>query len=306
MKEELQCSQGAKKISVPMLITKIIIYAYLIIHIILLIVPFVWSIFTSLKDSVDFRYNKFGLPDVWRFSNYIEAFEKLEYTYIDSKLGRRVTSNFGNMMWNTIAYSFVVAAVSTIAKYIMAYITSVFNFKFNAVIDFIVIFTMTIPIYGSAPAELKLLDELNMIDNFFAITVWCKLSFLGLDYFIIKSCLSGVPKAFKESAEIDGASNFTILMRVYVPLTINIIVTLFVFAAISCWNDYQTPLLLLPSYPTMGFGLWKFKQVSGGTMGHVTMQLAGAWITIIPVIIVFLFMHDTLMGSISLAGGVKE
>ena len=286
------------------IIARILIYTFCIGHMLSLLIPFAWGFITTLKSPVDFRYNMFGLPKEWKFENYLTVLKHFTIEYKTVKYSQTFT--YVDMMWNSISYACLAAFTSTMAQYFVAYAAAKFNFKFSKVLDAIVLFTMTIPIYGTAASELQMSFRLGVIGNFWMVAVVTQMSFLGMSYFIIQACVRGIPAAFVESAEIDGASNFTVLFHIYIPLTMNIIATLFFMDVIGLWNSYGVNLIQLPNRPVVAYGLWKFRETNIAEVSHVTIKLAGCFIQVLPVFVIFMIFHEKFMGSISLAEGIKE
>lgn len=296
--------KAKKSVDVVGIIIKICIYGFCIGHMVLLLVPYIWAFLTTFKSSVDFRYNMFGFPESWEFENYLVVLQNFTITYRATSYQQTFT--FADMLWNSLSYAAVAAFTSTMAQYLVAYAAVKFKFKFSKFLDGLVLFTMTIPIYGTASAELQLSKDLNIIGNFWMVSVVTQMSFLGMSYFIIQACLRGIPAAFSESAEIDGAGNFRVLFTIYIPLTFNIILTLFILGFIGEWNSYGVSLILLPNRPVAAYGLWKFKGMNNADVAHVTKKMTACFLLIIPVLVMFLLFHEKMMGSISLAEGIKE
>lgn len=303
--ETQQAPQTVKKSKdIGGFIARILIYTFCVGHMLSLILPFIWGFITTMKSPVDFRYNMFGLPKKWMFENYATVLKNFTVEYKTTEY--RQTFTYMDMIWNSITYACIAAFTSTMAQYLVAYAAAKFDFKFSKVLDTIVLFTMTIPIYGTASSELQMSYRLGVIGNFWMVSVVTQMSFLGMSYFIIQACLRGIPPAFAESAEIDGANNFTVLFRIYMPLTINIIATLFFMDVIGFWNSYGVNLVQLPNRPVAAYGLWKFRETNVAEVAHVTVKLAGCFIQVLPVFVVFMIFHEKFMGSISLAEGIKE
>ena len=133
-------------------ISFILLLAFLILYTITLVVPFIWGFFTSFKGTMDLRYNLLGVPEKWEIDNYKMVFENFKVTYTNKEDGFVQVFFFGDMMMNSVAYSFVSALVQTATIYIMAYATSMYKFRILKSIDVIVLVTMTLPIFaGSSP-----------------------------------------------------------------------------------------------------------------------------------------------------------
>ena len=95
------------------------------------------------------------------------------------------------------------------------------------------------------------------------------------------------------------------MFEIILPQALNTIVTVFVLSFISYWNDYQIPLLYLPSYPTAAFGIYDFVRNSANAGAYVPTQLAATIIMTIPIIVVFIVFNRKIRVSVSM-GGIKS
>ena len=115
----------------------------------------------------------------------------------------------------------------------------------------------------------------------------------------------GIPKDFADAAYIDGASEWQVLFRIMMPMARNTLFTVILLNFIGYWNDYQTPLLYIPSYPTMAYGLYLFSNDTTNALSTVPMKITGCMIMMLPILVLFLFFHKRLIGNLSM-GGLKE
>ena len=142
--------------------TLLAVYAVAIVFLIL------WGISTSLKAPIGrtnvFRGNEFGLPQGWpwdwAWDNFSTVFANLRVILTDG--ARLYYVNFLGMAINTVLYAFGGAIISTFTPCLVAYAVAKCDFKFNKVIEFIVIMAMVIPVIGSYPSEIQVLKTLNL------------------------------------------------------------------------------------------------------------------------------------------------
>jgi ABC-type glycerol-3-phosphate transport system permease component len=108
---------------------------------------------------------------------------------------------------------------------------------------------------------------------------------------------------YAEEAIMDGAGHFKIMTGIMFPLAKNTISTIFILMFIGFWNDYQTPLLYLPTHPTV---MYATQQLSTkGESGYGTpMRMASCIVVAIPLIVIFSIFSDKIMGDLTV-GGVK-
>lgn len=291
----------SKKIRSGITVAQILIFAFLLIYIILMLLPFFWGITASLnEDMIVLKEKPLGFPKEPYFKNYINAFSTL---YVDMTEFERLPAYLDEMMLNSLLYSVVSAFVGTTTIYVVAYARSRYDFAFLKILDVIVLVTMTLPIVGNLPSQIVIFKSLGLINNFFGMTVIAKMNFLGMYYFVVTTAIKGIPMAFSEAAEIDGASEFQVMLRVISPLTLPIYSTVYIINFIGMWNDWQTPYIFLRNFPTAAYGLWVFKDK---TMFELPQKMAGGMLVLMPILLIFIVFHKRLMGGISLSEGVKE
>jgi ABC-type glycerol-3-phosphate transport system permease component len=113
-----------------------------------------------------------------------------------------------------------------------------------------------------------------------------------------------LPMAYTEAAKIDGAGNMNVLIRVILPLIKNTFFTIMLINFIGFWNDYQTPLIYMPSYPTIALGMFEMANTRENGMSRVNMRMAGSMLMLIPILSLFLAFHKRLLGNLTV-GGLK-
>ena len=125
-------------------------------------------------------------------------------------------------------------------------------------------------------------------------------------YLYFGASFRAIPKALTEAAEIDGASNWKVLLKIIVPLSASMFFTIFILRFVALWNDYQTPMIFLKNYPTASYGLWYFKNSSDGAIASTPIKLAASVTVVLPILLVFIVFHKRMMKGVSMSEGVKE
>ena len=265
---------------------------------------FAYGAMNSFKSSLEYGWNKSAFPtEGWHFENYITALSSI---YVKVRAGGGFEyQGVIRMYINTILYAVGCAFFSTLVPCITAYLTGRFKYKFSGIIVGIVIITMSLPIVGSTPSSLQLARMLGLYDSIWGLWIMSAHFQMGIHYLVFHDAFSGFPAAYKEAAEIDGANNLQIMIRIMIPLVKNIFATVFLLRLIGYWNEYQTPLLYMPNSPTIAYGLYYFTFVNTDNKTFsVPMQLTGAFIVSIPIFIVFCIFQNRIMTNLSI-GGVK-
>lgn len=285
----------------------VILLILLSIYSIIILYLLFWGILTSLKTPDDFRTNVFGFPKgKIAFDNFPYVLRNfyVDVTIVKNGIATPAKRYIEHMLINTALYSIGGAFISAFVPCVVAYAVSKFDYKFNAVIKGIVIITMVLPIVGSAPSEINLLRTLGLYDTILGNWIQ-KFHFLGMYFLVYLAAFKVIPKEFSEAAYVDGANEFKVMTKIIFPVMKNIFLTIMLIKFVEFWNDYQTPLLYLPSHPTLAYGVYQLSITNINEMNNVPMRMAGCVLLLIPILIVFISFRKKIMGNITL-GGVKE
>ncbi len=282
---------------------------YLILGIVLLIYAssllavLFWALSTSLKNPlIDFELGNYvGLPKKIYFNNYLTVFDKF-YVVVSTANGREPVY-FPELFKNSVMFALGNAFVQVSVTFIVAYATSRFKFAIGKIIYGIVIFGMILPIVGSQPSAIVLARQLGLYDSMIGMYVH-KFNFLGMYFLVMHATLSAFPKDFDEAAQIDGANNLSVMLRIMLPLCSTTYFTILLLVFIAQWNDYTTPMLFLPSVPTISYGLRLMEGTDNAT-ANTPVRMAACLVGAIPTLALFIIFHDRLLNNLSI-GGVKE
>lgn len=261
----------------------------------------VWGLSTSFKSDYYFEHNLLSFPEFNKkmFNNYLTIFNKLEFQH------NAVYFNFFDMVINSFIYTFGCSLISTFVPFLVAYLTARYEYRFSALINSLVIIVMMIPIVGNLPAQIALIKSMGMYDNNFSmIAVFImQFHFLGMYYLVFYGMFKNIPDAYAEAAKIDGASNVKIMFNVMMPLGASTFLSVWLLRIIFYWNDYNTPYVFLQSQPTLSLMIMSFMQETN--VFTIQVQMAGAMIFCLPILVLFLIFRKKLMGNVSI-GGIKE
>lgn len=195
------------------------------------ILPFVHILAKSLSDNSYVVANKVVL---WPKSDHGLNFEAYEKIFHDASLIQS--------LWITVVVTVAFTAIGMVLTTCAAYALSRNELKGGKLINYLIMFTMYFSA-GTIPDYL-LMSRLHMLD-----TIWCliiPLCFAPYNLLIMKNNLRGsIPESLIEAARLDGASHFTILSRIVVPLSKPIIATVSLFYAVGRWNAYSDALFYI-------------------------------------------------------------
>lgn len=269
-----------------------VMFALFLLYAISVIFPFLWIFMNSLKGNAEFFDDWNALPQKWLFSNYIDAFEKVNYN----------ETNLIGMFFNSLILTAENTLAAVVFPLMTAYVVAKYPYKICKYLYGLALVVQVLPTIGSLPIEYKLVYDLGMNDNFFLIWILSAGSFT-FNFLILYSGFRSVSWTYAESAMIDGAGHYTVFFRIMLPQAKPFITAIAITTFISQWNNYTTPFLYLDRYPTLALGLYEFqqKQLYGTDMPPL---FAGIILSIIPIAILFCSMQKTIMEN-TVAGGIK-
>lgn len=259
-----------------------------------------WLIVSSLKSPMMFELFPFSVKDMTlSFENYLTAYQKL-FVQLPSS-SKKVY--LGGLLYNGLSYAMLSPLPGIFVNACTAYICAKFKSSLTKVIYGVVIVTMFIPLVGTTPATLILYKKLMIYDSLLGILV-THAGFGGTYFLVLVGCFEAVPNSLSEAAKIDGASNFRVMFSINFRMVMTTMVGIYILNFITAWNDFNTPLMYLPSRPTLAYGLWSFKGSSDPYVSQIPVQLAAVFLSMIPIIILFVFLKNKIMGNL-VVGGVK-
>ncbi len=279
-----------------------------------------WGLLTSLKSRTDFLFaeNILGFPslefsrdELLHLANYKLIFENFNFTekvvfYQGNKLiTHESESDFFALILNTFLYAGVGSFIAAFVPAIVAYTCVKYKFRFSKILYAVVLFVYIVPVVGNYPSTITVLRNLGLYDSFGGNYIQ-KFSFTGMYFFVYWAFYESLSDTYSEAAEIDGASQFRIMFSIILPLSIKIISSVWLILFVQLWNDYQTPMLYLPTKPTLAYGVYYMTQINhSGKLTQTPTKIAGCMLLALPILVVFIFLKDKLMGNVSM-GGVKE
>lgn len=296
----LQAKMKSKEVRERLSPVTVCMLVVLVLFTLSLFIPLVWALLTSFKNQSDFRVNIIGLPKqwVWNFSYVLKKFT----VPVQTETGEKMVG-MGMMYVNSLLYSVGCAFFGTLVPCITAYMCARFPYKFSKIVHTTVIVVMIIPIVGALPSEIRMAMTLKLYDRIWGLWIM-KANFLGLYFLVFHGVFKALPMAYTEAAKIDGAGNLGVLIRIVLPLVRNTFFTVMLINFITFWNDYQTPLIFMPSHPTVALGMFHMASTTISTLATIPMRMTGAMLLLIPILIVFLLTHKRLMGNLTM-GGIK-
>lgn len=263
-------------------------------HTLTLILPIVFMLMTSLKSSGEYYATKlYDMPTQWLFENFKLAFTSLNY--------RNIT--FFDMIYNSVWFTLEKSLINELAPLMVGYVLARYKFPGKKIFTTFILVRTVLPLFTGGGAYMKLMHDLNLYDNRMLLwaTSWDGLGLMALLY---SAAYAGLSNAYKEAAEIDGASRLQIFVRIETPMIGSFVLVRFVLALMGNWPQYEPFLLYLPSYANLAMGLYKLQTQFSGGGENIPIYFCGLLISAIPTTILFATVSKKMFTSLAI-GGLK-
>jgi ABC-type glycerol-3-phosphate transport system permease component len=271
-------------------LTRIFLYLILIVGAVAMVLPFFWMVSTSLMTLGE-TINRQWLPKAPQFVNYMEAWTE---------------AKFAKYFLNSIVITLTTLAGLLITSVLAGYAFARIPFPGREILFTILLSTMMIP------------ESVTMIPNFLMIKgdviplpgdTWLnKLPALTVPFmanafsiFLLRQFFKKIPDELWDAARIDGAGHLRFLAQIVLPISKAPIMTVLIFGFIGSWNAFLWPLLVTTkdTWRPLMVGLWGFITEAGP---ETNLLMAGAVITIIPILILYFLTQKQFTEGIATTG----
>lgn len=253
----------------------------------LFLMPFLWMVSSSLKNNVDiFEIPLRWIPDPLVWSNYINVW-----------FGERsMLRYFGNSTIVVVATIVGQLIVVTLAGYAFGQL----KFKGQNVLFLAFLATSMVPGQLLLVPRFMFFREIGLYDTLWALILPGLASVFST--FLLRQHFASAPRELGEAARLDGASEWSIFFRIYLPLSRPMLAALAILIFDATWNDYESALIMITdeSKYTIPLGLTRFMSDDGTV--SLGPALAGSVSSLIPILIVFLIFQRQFMQSMARAG----
>lgn len=286
----------------------IFIYFIMIVVVIVTLYPFLNILAVSLNDSVDATRGGINIiPRKFTLSNYTEIFK-----------------------YKNIPHAFIISILRTvlgtltgiISSCMVAYTLSRKDFMFRKL--FATLFILTMYVSGGLIPDYMLVRNVGLIGNFSVyilpglISTW--------NVIVIRSFIDNIPYSLQESAKMDGATDFTIFMKIIMPLCLPVIATISLFIAVGQWNSWMDTFLYAngkDNLSTLQYELMKVmastnaatgqsasaidasQTIKGSTVSPQSIRMAITIVATLPILLVYPFVQKYFVTGMTL-GAVKQ
>ncbi|WDR05184.1 carbohydrate ABC transporter permease [Devosia rhodophyticola] len=252
------------------------------------IYPLVWMVSASFKTNAAIFASEGLIPSEPVIDNYLRAWNE---------------ANIGAYFFNTLFVTVGSVLLVTIATAMMGYVLGRRKFLGRGFIFGLLVFTMFVPQGYTIIPVFELLSMLGLGQSLWGVMLATTGGSFVIFVLLFAGYFSQMPDELEEAAKMDGVGFVRTFWYVMLPLSKPIIVTVIVMQTLYAWNDFLLPLVVTlanPAIRTLSVGVYAFKGENFVDWGGMT---AASTITIVPVVVLFLFLQRYFIDG--LAGAVK-
>lgn len=268
-------------------ISKILLYSLLLIGAVMALLPMVWMVSASLMPSGEASsFPPRFFPSRVTLDHYTDLFTRL---------------NLGRYLLNSAFVSIVVTLTSLAINALAGYAFAKLRFKGRDRLFRSLSMGLVLPVQVAMLPLFLLLKNLGMINTYWGVIIPGLASIFGI--FLVRQYALSIPDEMLDAARVDGASEIRIFWSIVVPGIVPILATLAIWTFLATWNDFMWPLIVLSdeAHYTLPVAL---ANLSGEHVQDTELMMAGSVITVIPVMLVFLFLQRYYIQGV-MAGSVK-
>ncbi|TDO85912.1 carbohydrate ABC transporter membrane protein 2 (CUT1 family) [Halanaerobium saccharolyticum] len=265
----------------------IIFYSLATLIAIFMLLPFFWMISTSLKNSgavmtIPIKW----IPENPSLDAYIRVFNIFP---------------FARAIFNSVFVAVVTTLITVLSAAMAAYIFAKFEFKGREILFSLYLATLMIPKQVTMIPNFLIIREFGLLNTFTGLML--PSLFNAFATFMLRQNIKTVPNSYIEAAIMEGSSQFKIFKDIVLPLVKPTLATLTVITFMEAWNRYLWPLIVLTdrSKMTLPVGL---SLLNGQYGEQYNLLMAGSLISIIPMLLVYIFAQKYFEKGLSV-GGIK-
>ncbi len=283
MHGELHAGQNRRLLQLE----RVVVWALLMGGALVMIVPFLWLVSTSLKEQRQiFLFPPQWIPDpvVWR--NYPEALTVLP---------------FARFVRNTVLVTVITMAGTLLTSSLCAYGFARLRFPGRDLIFMVLLSTLMLPYAVLMIPQYIMFKHLGWIDTYLPLTVPHWFGGGVFNIFLLRQFFRTIPADLTDAGRIDGANELRIFWQIMLPLARPALTVVAIFTFIASWNDFLGPLIYLSSNDkfTIALGLATFKGMYA-TQWHYLM--AASTIMVVPIIVLFFLAQRYFVQGIVMTG----
>lgn len=265
-------------------------YLFLTVFGIIFIYPLIWLVFASFKPNKEV-FSTIGLiPSKFEWNAYVDGWVGIGQ------------NSFSTFFINSFILVIPVVLFTVISSTVVAYGFARFKFPFKKFLFAMMLATLMLPDAVIMIPRYLLFRNFGWLDTYLPFYIPAVLAVNAFFIFLLVQFFRGIPKELDEAAIMDGCNSFTILTRIFVPLSKSALFSAGIFQFIWTWNEFFNSLIYINSASkyTVALGLRMVLDNEGAVNWNEVMAMSV--VTILPCIIVFFFAQKYFVDGISTSG----
>ena len=271
------------------LYARVLITILMILMTVTFLYPLFYMLINSFKTATEYYSSQFTLPAQLNLANYARLLNEF-----------KILRYFRNSLFISVVSTVLVIGFSIFASYAFAKI----NFRGKNFVYFLIICTMFVPSQAVLIPQYVMFSKYHMINTPWSVIMAYLAAGIPSAVLLLRTAFLGIPNELIESARIDGAGYFTVVLGIASPICMAAISIQSIFSFITHWNDLLTPMLMLSdqSSQTVMVALSTLMSRYGS---EPSIQLTGLLLSVVPVLVLYLFLQKYMMKGM-LAGAIKS
>ncbi|KRC62565.1 sugar ABC transporter permease [Agromyces sp. Root81] len=266
----------------------LIILAILAVGLAATILPFVWMVLGSFKSNAELLARPITWwPQAPTLDNFKAWF--FEFDILRPFL-------------NSVIVALVTVFATLLLSSMVGWALAKMNFPGKRAITVVVLATLFVPGIVMLIPQFVLVANLGMVNTYWGLILPGMVGAFGV--FLMRQFMLEIPDALLDAARIDGAGDFRIFFQIVLPLCKAPLATLAIFTFMGSWNGFVWPLIIAQddSMYTLPVSLALFSAESGGHGTDFGLQMAGSFLIVIPVLVLFVAMQRHFIQGITMTG----
>lgn len=265
----------------------IALHVALILGALLALFPLLWMVSASfMQTGMANQYPPHLLPRHPTFAHYREIFTRL---------------SMGRFVLNSAIISLIVTGLSLFINSAAGYAFAKLRFRGRDKLFRGLMLGLVVPVQVAMLPLFLLFKEMRLINTYWGVIIPSLASIFGI--FLIRQYTLDIPDDLLDAARIDGASELRIYRSVVLPVIVPILATLAIWTFLTTWNDFMWPLIVLSDQSKMTLPV-ALANLAGEHVQDTELMMAGSVVTVLPVLLVFLFLQRYYVQGI-MSGSVK-
>jgi multiple sugar transport system permease protein len=264
-----------------------VVLALLAVYGLVSVYPFLWMISAAFKNSVEVVRGGHLIPDAPTLHTLVSTWNEL---------------HFFHYFVNSLEVTAMTVVLTLLVYAAAGYAFAVLDFPGRGLLQKMFVALLFVPGITVMLPIVLLENKLHLLGTHIGLVLPFVNGGAPLSILLMTGAFAAVPGELRESARVDGAGEFRIFARIYLPLARPALITVALLTAIPTWNEYLLTRVSLnaPGTYTLPLGL---QTLASENVPHYNELMAGALIVVVPVVALFLALQRYFVGG--LVGAVK-